>query len=146
MRCAWLVLSLLWLSGCASTGAKFASENYILDLERQRYCIEGRADCRSLSLIQPSFREAWIANAFAMPKQYYSWTASELAALLLNPPDKDYQPKLLSAKQYRLPPTFATHMVWDVLALEYYTLYGDDNGIQAIQKHPPQARRFLIHQ
>lgn len=134
---------ILTLSGCTSMGGKFASENYIVDLERQRYCIEGRSDCRSLSLIRPSYRESWIADAFGMPNQYYSWSGGELAKLLLNPPDQHYRPERIGERQYRLPPTFATHMVWDVLAMEYYTLYRDDEGYQSLQQSRPQPRRFI---
>ncbi|MBU2966789.1 hypothetical protein Q4508_19170 [Amphritea sp. 2_MG-2023] len=135
---------LLMMSGCASTSNKFASENYIVDLESGSFCIEGRFDCRSLSLIQPSFRESWIANAFAMPKQYYSWRGDELAALLLNPPDHSYQAEQVDDQLYRVPPTYATHVVWDVLAMEYYTLYGDDDGDSLLPHGRPQPRRFSV--
>lgn len=134
------LLLLLVLSGC-STAGKFGSENYIVDLERQRYCIEGRSACRYFSLIGPSYREGWIADAYGMSEQYYSWTGGELAALVLNPPDGSYQPELIGGRRYRVPPTFATHMVWDVLAMEYFTLYRDDEGFQ---EHWPQPRRFSV--
>ncbi|WP_428035967.1 hypothetical protein [Amphritea sp.] len=136
-------LLLISLAGCSSL-ATFGSENYIVDLDKQQYCIEGRADCRSLSLIGPSYREGWIAEAYAMPKQYYSWDARELSKILLAPPDNSYQPELIGVRQYRLPPTFATHMVWDVLAMEYYTLYRDDDGYSNLQESRPQPRRFSV--
>ncbi|WP_299205474.1 hypothetical protein [uncultured Amphritea sp.] len=131
------------LAGCSSMGT-FGSENYIVDLDKQQYCIEGRSDCRSLALIGPSFREGWIADAYAMPKQSYSWDASELSNILIAPPDNSYQPELIGGRQYRLPPTFATHMVWDVLAMEDYTLYRDDDGYFSLKDSRPQPRRFSV--
>lgn len=131
------------LAGCSSLGT-FGSENYIVDLDKQQYCIEGRSDCRSLSLIGPSFKEGWIAEAYAMPKQYYSWNASELSNILIAPPDNSYQSELIGGRQYRLPPTFATHMVWDVLAMEDYILYRDDDGYFSLMDHRPQPRRFSV--
>ncbi|MBN1005094.1 hypothetical protein [Amphritea pacifica] len=136
-------LLLLCLTGCASDG-HFGSQNYIVDLDKQCYCIEGSSDCHLLSLINPSFREGWIADAYGMPKQYYSWSASELANLLINPPDNSYQPEPIGGGQYRLPPTFATHMVWDVLAMEYFTLYRDDDGFMSVLELWPQPRRFSV--
>lgn len=139
------LLLLLVLSGC-STAGRFGSENYIVDLRWQRFCIEGGSECRSFSLIGPSYREQWIADAFGMPEQYYSWTGDELVALILNPPDGSYQPEPIGGKRYRVPPTFATHVVWDVLAMEYYLLYRNDNGSQAVQEPWPQPRRFSVPQ
>ena len=138
-------LLVLSLSGCASMGT-FGSENYIVDLDKRLYCIEGRSDCRSLALIGPSYREGWIASAYAMPKQYYSWDASELSDIVLAPPDNSYQPEQIGDSQYRVPPTFATHMVWDVLAMEEYTLYADDDDYFSQKDPRPQPRRFSVAQ
>ncbi|RTE64812.1 hypothetical protein EH243_15650 [Amphritea opalescens] len=138
-----LLLSVM-LSGCVAIGEKFASENYLVDLKHQRYCIEGRSKCHLLSLIQPSFRESWIADAFAMPKQYYSWSGDELATLLLNPPDHSYQAERIGDQLYRVPPTYATHVIWDVLAMEYFELYRDDEGSGLIHMGWPQPRRFSV--
>lgn len=131
----------LLLSGCVIRDGKFASQNYIVDLKQQRYCIEDGFECYAFSLIQPSFREGWIAAAFSMPKQYYSWRGEELAALVLNPPDDRYQAEQVGDQLYRVPPTYATHVVWDVLAMEYYTLYRDDEDM-LLQQRWPQPRRF----
>lgn len=117
---------LVLLSGCASLSQDYATENYVVDLERGRYCIEGRSDCRPLRLVTPSFRDEWIADAYGMPDGYYAFDEKSLARILLNPPDGSYKAEQITLKTFRVPPTFATHMVWDVLNHEDFLLYGDE--------------------
>lgn len=116
----------LALSGCAGLSQDYATENYIIDLERGKYCIEGTKNCRALSLIAPSFRDEWVADAYGMPDGYYAFDDKDLAKIVINPPDDSYKAEQITLKQFRVPPTYATHMVWDVLNHEDFLLYGDE--------------------
>ncbi|GGK58587.1 hypothetical protein GCM10007941_05950 [Amphritea balenae] len=81
-----------------------------------------------MSLISPSYRENEIAKAYGMARQNYSWSPKELAKIVLNPPDDSYQAERLSNTTYRVPPTYAKHLVWDVLSWEDFILYNDEES------------------
>ncbi|WP_286236974.1 hypothetical protein [Neptuniibacter halophilus] len=116
---------------------------YLLDTQRGLLCLEQSTDCYPLSLVEPSFAEAIIARGYGLTGGAYSWSAAELQNLMLNPPDELYPIEPLAKGVYRLPPVFAVHSVWDVLANEHYQLYDRDDdryGTPGISK--PLQRRY----
>ena len=119
------------LAACSMDGYRkqVSKEYYLLDIEKGKLCLEQRSECYSLSLIGPSHRELIIADAFNLPKKAHRWDGQKLIQLLIEPPSAEYSVQVLNEKLYRLPPHYAVHSVWDVLALEYYELYekGDDH-------------------
>ena len=132
----------LGLTACGGQGVRYAQENYILDLNKGRYCIEGTGNCYTLTLIGPAFGDHEIAKAYGLPKGYYSWQADELAELIISPPQQQYEAEYLGDRRYRIPPRYETHLVWDILAQEDYDLYRDDDGIGGFKEPRPLLRRF----
>jgi hypothetical protein len=138
------LLCVLNLTACTADSYRnqMNQEHYILDIGTGEICLEKHVECYRLSLIVPSYREHLIAQGYGLPNKAYSWSAEQLVELLLHPPNAQYQPEKLSSTRYRLPPHFATHSVWDVLALEQYDLYerGDDRfgGLEFM----PTPRRY----
>ncbi|MCV6609771.1 MAG: hypothetical protein OIF55_03250 [Amphritea sp.] len=137
-----VVLLVLGLTACGGQGVRYGQENYVLDLNSGRYCIEDTGNCYSLSLIGPAFGDHEIAKAYGLPKGYYSWQAEELAALVIAPPQQQYEVEYLGERRYRIPPRYETHLVWDTLAQEYYHLYRDDDGVGGIKDYRPPLRRY----
>lgn len=127
------------LTACSGQASRDAQAAYILDLDREVYCIEGTRQCQLLSLIRPAFGEHEIAAAFGLPKGYYSWQPEALSDLLMNPPRQQYRVESLGNQRYRIPARFETHLVWDTLAQEDYRLYLDEDDWKDI---PPPLRRF----
>ena len=138
-----LVCVMIGLAGCAAQRAGYAQESYLLNRDSGLLCIEG-GQCQRLALIVPSYREHLIAAAYGLSQQYYSWDGPALADLMLNPPGDLYTVELVDTGLYRLPPLFAIHTVWDVLALEEYELYerGNDEELGVRLRLPPPARRW----
>lgn len=139
------ILSILFVTGlmvgCAGSYSHSVKRaHYLLDTAKGELCIEGRNACQSLSLIVPSFQEHVIAAGYKLPKKAYQWSATELQSLMLQPPGNPYQPETLSANLYRLPPVYAVHSVWDVLAWEHYILYERGDRFDYIER--PVPRRF----
>jgi hypothetical protein len=131
----------LSVSGCAGNyNSLVAQENYLLDTQKGMLCIEGKNECRSLSLIGPSYQEQVIAEGYQLPEKAYRWNAAELEALMLHPPNALYSVEQLSNTLYRLPPVFAVHSVWDVLAWEHYILYDREDKFGFSLR--PVSRRF----
>ena len=130
------------LTACGGQGVRYGQENYILDLNKGRYCIEGTGNCHRLSLIGPAFGDHEIAKAYGLPKGYYSWQADELAELVISPPQQQYEAEYLGDRRYRIPPRYETHLVWDILAQEDYELYRDDDSFAGFKDLRPPLRRF----
>jgi len=138
------VLVLIGVSGCAGTFNSYDNASYILELKKDRLCVEGTSQCAYLRMIVPSYREPLIAKSYGLKPGPYEWNSDSLAKLMLNPPNDLYEVELIAPGVYRLPPVLPVHTTWDYLALEYYELYDrggeDSDGATAPMPH---SRRFI---
>lgn len=124
-----LLLSLsIIISGCSLQTPRVLNQDkvFLIDTELGQMC--DRVDCYSLELIQPLYEELEIALAFGMPRENYSWDASQLTALLLSPADKSYQAEQLSQHEYLIPKTPATARTFNLLKEEDFSLYRPTPG------------------
>ncbi|WP_421865675.1 hypothetical protein [Motiliproteus sp.] len=128
-RIGLIALSLVVLSACSIKLPKVPSGSLILDIDAQVLCLNNAASCQSLSLIAANAQRNKLLRHW--DGDPWDWsrlqTPSDLANLLLSPPNGSYQVKQLSDSQYQLSIAPITLEAWRILDNEYRLRYLEEN-------------------
>ena len=128
-RLLLIAVTLSTLAGCANRIPHVEADSVLLDTDAQLLCLNNGASCRAMSLIGANANRDKILRHWDVDP--FDWsqlrTPSDLASLLLTPPNGSYSVTKLSETRYRLSISPATLDAWSVLDAENHNRYLEED-------------------